>query len=540
MKATNFLSIAGILAVCTAYFDENNHHNPELIKTNYGKHLEGRALQNGAPTPYPTWSPTKSPTKSPTGTPTVMPVAPDTPPHFYTYTYQGCFNDRSDVHALPFAPMGTTSSSIRDCAESCRDHGFHFFGRQGAGVCRCGSESDYDAYGRASNCKCDEADIGSLRQCVYRVYAKGTRVYEGSTKLEGLSCAVPSGTANGDKVIYGACPTGAGNETWVYEKKRIVHSSRKCLHMYLDDSNANNTGVDLALWDCLDEDDPKYSNQLFSYEGICNDCSGSLRSGTGYEGTCNGYTGKCENGAVWNRFYIPEEYHADFESCEKIRIWDNAAHPGYYIIHPFKMPFPIQVYCNMDSLNEAGDFIDLPTSASSHSYSTDKDGSQAAYSRIKINFEEMAIDGSDSEFSSGSVVLPLGSVDHCSNSYPAYELGGYSTLNLTETIFEISSDVTWILEGTRNYATVMKKKGDNKVVQLSAGGSCGGIKAQTPEGDGLIAIDVAVQYRSCDELKEQIPTAFSGYYSFIPEGSSEMTSVYCDMVEPEPSPFDML
>jgi len=99
-------------------------------------------------------------------------------PAFRKEEFMGCFHDKVDDRALSMQ-VGQHALDLEICAESCRDKGYHYFGRQGQGLCYCGGESasdhnyakhgmiDPESSGYCSSC--DGNNIGMLKQCVFQI-----------------------------------------------------------------------------------------------------------------------------------------------------------------------------------------------------------------------------------------------------------------------------------------------------------------------------------------------------------------------------------
>jgi len=102
-------------------------------------------------------------------------------PSYRREKYLGCFYDQLPFRALP-VPIGDKAKlTVEECADSCRDKGYHYFSLQEKGYCYCGGftafDHSYAKYGEidplSPNYTCNScgkgADIGKLKQCVYQI-----------------------------------------------------------------------------------------------------------------------------------------------------------------------------------------------------------------------------------------------------------------------------------------------------------------------------------------------------------------------------------
>jgi len=83
-------------------------------------------------------------------------------PTSHEFNYLGCFKDKESDRALPI--LKGEGKSVGECNILCES--FTFFGRQHKGQCWCGN-GNYAKHGQKDECKCDEANVGGWKQCVY-------------------------------------------------------------------------------------------------------------------------------------------------------------------------------------------------------------------------------------------------------------------------------------------------------------------------------------------------------------------------------------
>lgn len=79
--------------------------------------------------------------------------------------YMGCYKDKQS-RDLPYVITGSGFSKDT-CLKECKSHGYQYFGRQYDGQCFCGNS--YGKYGPTSGCDCDGDNIGSWKNCVYKI-----------------------------------------------------------------------------------------------------------------------------------------------------------------------------------------------------------------------------------------------------------------------------------------------------------------------------------------------------------------------------------
>jgi len=92
--------------------------------------------------------------------------------------FVGCFHDKVDDRSLSLQ-IGQHALDLEECANSCRDKGYHYFGRQDQGYCYCGgeyaSDHSYAKHGTinpesSEYCSsCDGNNVGMLKQCVFQI-----------------------------------------------------------------------------------------------------------------------------------------------------------------------------------------------------------------------------------------------------------------------------------------------------------------------------------------------------------------------------------
>jgi len=135
------------------------------------------------------------------------------------YSLRGCFGDdpgNRDGRDLPvFQGKGL---SLRECAFACRD--FEYFGLQAKRECYCGRS--YGKYGQLLNkdCKCQAADIGAGRNCVYEFGGATEPTKQGLADCDPVTRAAaerrcqetigPEGGQTRDACVLDACFGGFG------------------------------------------------------------------------------------------------------------------------------------------------------------------------------------------------------------------------------------------------------------------------------------------------------------------------------------------
>ena len=100
-------------------------------------------------------------------------------PAYRKEEFIGCFHDNSSNSVLSHVIDNGSNIPFYDCADTCRDKGYHYFGRQGNGECRCSgvtiSDKSYAKMGEirqseSNNCgDCFGSSIGSNKNCVFRL-----------------------------------------------------------------------------------------------------------------------------------------------------------------------------------------------------------------------------------------------------------------------------------------------------------------------------------------------------------------------------------